>query len=47
MPQILVSIRIADIGNGFPHLHDFVRVGVPFTIAIAVVLLLMLQLRAL
>ena len=28
MPQILVSIRIADIGNGFPHLYDFVRVGV-------------------
>ena len=27
MPQILVSIRIADIGNGFPHLCDFVRVG--------------------
>ena len=27
MPQILVSIRIADIGNGFPHLYDFVRVG--------------------
>lgn len=28
MPQILHSIRIADIGNGFPRLLDFVSVGV-------------------
>jgi hypothetical protein len=28
MPQILHSIRIADIGNGFPRLLDFVCVGV-------------------